>query len=490
VSKQYRPWSPEQTFLLPPSPADWLPEGHLAYFVLEVVSELELGEIEAAIQWKDPRGERPYSPRMMTSLLLYGYCTGTYSSRKLERATYEDVACRVIAAGSHPHWTTINGFRLDHREALSKLFVQVLRLCARAGLKTLGHIALDGSKVQANASKHKAMSYGRMKEEEARLSTEIEALLRRAEEADGHENERFGANMRGDELPEELRRRQSRLERIREAKVALEKEAAEGRAADLRDNAAALREKGKSRMASDREKKLAETMAAKAEVAAEKIAPRLDDDDDDDPTALGTHRPAATPAGTPKPGAQRNFTDADSRIMPRNGGFLQAFNAQAAVTLDQVIVAHALTNDSSDAPHLEPMLERVVAHTGEAPAILTADTGYLSESNITTCARMGVDAYIPARKGDAAKLVAVPDTLKLMAHWAMQSKVASSRGKKIYALRKIIVEPVFGQIKVAMGFRRFSLRGLGKAAAEWGIVCTCHNLLKAFRARQRQVATA
>jgi len=462
---------------------EWLPEGHLAYFILEVVRELDLGEIEAAIQRKDPRGERPYAPRMMTSLLLYGYCTGTFSSRKLERATYEDVACRVIAAGAHPHWTTLNGFRLDHREALSKLFVQILRLCSRSGLKTLGHIALDGSKVPANASKHKAMSYGRMKEEEKRLSAEIEALLCRAEEVDGHEDKKFGADMRGDELPEELRRRESRLGRIREAKAALEKEAAEGRAADLRDNAAALRDKAKERTASAREKKHATTMAAKAEKKADEIAPP--NDDDDDPTALGTHRVAATLGGMPKPGAQRNFTDAESRIMPRNGGFVQAFNAQAAVSLDQVIVAHGLTNDSSDAPHLRPMLHRVIANCGEAPKILTADTGYLSERNITECARMGVDAYIPARKSDAAKLVAVPATPALITHWAMQDKVSSSRGKKIYALRKVIVEPVFGQIKAAMGFRRFSLRGLGKAAAEWGIVCTCHNLLKAFRAKQR-----
>jgi hypothetical protein len=430
---------------------------------------------------------------MMTSLLLYGYCTGTYSSRKLERATYEDVACRVIAGGGHPHWTTINGFRLEHREALSKLFVQVLRLCSRAGLKTLGHVALDGSKVQANASKHKAMSYGRMKEDETRLVAEIEALLRRAEEADGHENEKFGADLRGDELPEELRRRRSRLQRIREAKASLEKEAAEGRAADLRDNAASLRAKETSPTASVSEKKAAVTLAKKAETAADELAPRGDDDDDDDdddPTALGTHRPAATPTGVPLPGTQRNFTDAESRIMPRNGGFLQAFNAQAAVTLDQIVVAHGLTNDCSDAPHLGPMLERVLANTGEAPSILTADTGYLSASNISTCIRMGVDAYIPARKSDAAKLVAVPDTPKLIARWQMQSKVTSPRGKKIYALRKVLVEPVFGQIKVAMGFRRFSLRGLGKAAAEWGIVCTCHNLLKAFRAKQRQLATA
>ena len=486
MSKQYRPWTPEQTFLLPPSPTEWLPEGHLAYFILEVVRELDLGAVEAAIHKKDPRGERPYSPRMMTSLILYAYCTGTFSSRKIERATHEDVALRVIAAGSHPHWTTINTFRLEHRAALSDLFVQVLRLCARSGLKTLGHVALDGSKVSANASKHKAMSYGRMKEEEQRLAKEIEALMRRAEDVDAREDKEFGADKRGDELPEELQRRESRLQRIRQAKAELEKEAKEGRAADLRDNAAALREKVDDRTATKRERKAAATLATKSEKKADELSPRDDDDDDQDGggTELATHRVQATPDGTPKEKAQRNFTDPESRIMIRNGAFLQAFNAQAAVSEDQIIVAHGVTSDATDAQHLAPMVERIKQNCGEAPKILTADTGYLSEANITFCAKNGVDAYIATRKSDAAKLSSVPDTEALIAHWGMHDKVSSPRGRKLYALRKVLVEPVFGQIKSAMGFRRFSLRGLLKAAAEWGIVCACHNLLKVFRARR------
>jgi transposase len=471
---------------------DWLPEGHLAYFVLEIVRELDLEGIEGAIQSKDGRGERPYSPRMMTSLILYAYCTGTFSSRKIERATHEDVAVRVIAAGAHPHWTTINSFRLDHRVALSQLFVQVLRLCARSGLKTLGHVALDGSKVQANASKHKAMSYERMKEDEARLTREIEELMRRADEVDAREDFEYGANCRGDELPAELQRRESRLQRIREAKAALEKEAAESRAAALRDNASALRAKTQDRTVSAREKKTAVTLAAQSDAAADKLSPRDDDDDDGGGSAgaseLPKHRVQATPDGVPKPKAQRNFTDPESRIMIRNGVFLQAFNAQAAVSEDQIIVAHGLTNDGTDAQLLAPMVERVVENCGELPKILTADTGYLSEANITYCAKNGVDAYIPARKADAAKLIAIPDTEALISHWAMQDKVTSARGRKIYALRKILVEPVFGQIKSAMGFRRFSLRGLQKAACEWGFVCACHNLLKAFRVQQRRLA--
>jgi transposase len=490
VSKQYRPWTPEQAYLLPPSPMEWLPEGHLAYFVLEVVRELDLAAIEAVIHKKDPRGERPYSPRMMTSLILYAYCTGTFSSRKIERGTFEDVALRVIAGESHPHWTTINGFRLQHRGALADLFTQVLKMCARSGLRTLGHVALDGSKVQANASKHKAMSYGRMKDEEKRLAAEIEALLQRAEAVDAAEDDEFGADKRGDELPEELQRRESRLRRIREVKAELEKEATEARAARLRDNAAELRKKLSDPTYPPRAKLAAATIAARSEKKADELAPRDDDDDDHGApkTQLTLHRVKTTPAGKPKPGAQRNFTDADSRIMVRNGSFMQAYNAQAAVSEDQIIVGHGVTNHGTDAEHLAPMMERVRANCEAMPKILSADTGYFSEANITYAAKSGIDAYIPARKCDAAKLTTVPGTEKLIAHWAMQDKVSSPRGRAIYAKRKVLVEPVFGQIKSAMGFRRFSLRGLQKAASEWAIVCACHNLLKLFRV-ERLAAT-
>jgi transposase len=470
---------------------EWLPQDHLAYFVLEVVQELDLRVIEDAIQEKDGRGERPYSPRMMTALIVYAYSVGVFSSRKIERAIQEDVAFRVIAGGAQPHFTSVNRFRLQHRKALADLFGQVLKLCARAGLKTVGHVALDGSKVQANASKHKAMSYGRMKEEEKRLQAEIEALLRRADEADAAEDAEHGEGVRGDEVPEELRHRETRLRRIRELKAELEKEAAEARAAQLRENAEELRKKAADATVPAREKAAAKTLAKKSDAAAEKISPRGDDDDDDkgSPTGqLSLHRVKTTPAGKPKDTAQRNFTDADSRIMIRNAVFLQAYNAQAAVSEDQVIVAHGVTNDPTDAPQLAPMLERVAAATGEMPAILTAEAGYLSEGNITYCAKAGVDAYISARKSDAEKLTQVPDTPRLIAHWDMSEKLKTSRGKKIYALRKILVEPVFGQIKAAMGFRRFSLRGLEKVPYEWGIVCLCHNLLKLFRASRPVVA--
>jgi transposase len=485
MSKQYRSWMPEQAYLLPPSPMEWLPDGHLAYFLLEVVGELDLHAIEVVLQRKDPRGERPYSPRMMTALMLYAYCTGTFSSRKIERGTFEDVALRVLAGGAHPHWTTINSFRLQHRVALSALFAQVLQMCGRSGLKTAGHVALDGSKVQANASKHKAMSYGRMKEEEKRLAAEIEAMLRRAEAVDAAEDEEFGADKSGDEVPEELRHRESRLRRIREVKAELEKEAAEARAAKLRENATELRTKVDDPTCPPGEKATAVTRAAKSEKKADKLAPRDDDDDDDGAAAgsqLSLHRVQTTASGKPKDTAQRNFTDAESRIMVRNGAFLQAFNAQAAVSEDQIVVAYGVTNDGTDAYHLAPMMERVRENLGSVPAVLSADTGYMSEANLVYCAQNGIDAYIPARKSDATKPRSGPASAALVAHWGMHDKVSSSFGRKVYALRKILVEPVFGQIKNAMGFRRFSLRGLSKANCEWALVCTCHNLLKLFRA--------
>lgn len=485
MTKQYRSWTPEQTFLLPPSPTDWLPENHLAYFMLETVRELDLGEIEEAIHKKDPRGERPYSPRMMTALLLYAYCVGVFSSRKIERGTHEDVAMRVISGDGHPHFTTINTFRLEHRKALAGLFVQVLRLCQRAGLGKVGHVSLDGSKVQANASKHKAMSYGRMKDEEKRLAEEIEALLRRADQVDAAEDAAYGADKCGDELPKELHHRETRRARIRELMKELEAEAAEARAAKLRDNAEQLRAKVEQIGLSTKERKTAATLAANADKRADELAPRDDDDDDGSGAQLSLHRVKTTPGGKPKDSAQRNMTDGDSRIMIRNGVFVQAYNAQAVVSEDQIIVAHGVTNDGTDAEHLAPMLERVRDNCGAFPDVMTADNGYLSERNVEHCEKIGTSAYISLRKADREREAFPPRTDAARMRFAMQVKLATAEGKKIYARRKVIVEPVFGQIKAAIGFRRFSLRGLAKVPYEWGIVSTCHNLLKLFRARTR-----
>jgi hypothetical protein len=397
----------------------------------------------------------------------------------------------VIAGGGQPHFTTVNAFRLAHREALAGLFVQVLRLCVRAGLRTMGHVSLDGSKVQANASKHKAMSYGRMKDDEKRLAAEIEALLRRADETDAKEDAEYGRDKRGDELPAELQRREDRVRRIREVKAELEKEAAEARAAALRENAKELRQIEVDPASAPKSSKAAATLAAKSDQRANELAPRDDDDDDDGGcTQLSLHRVPTTPDGKPKDNAQRNFTDGDSRIMIRNGVFMQAYNAQALVSEDQIIVAHGISNNGADAEQLAPMLERVRENCGQMPAVFTADNGYLSEANVGYCEKSGIDAYIALRKKDAKATDFPPTTSSAHMRFAMQLKLQTLAGRAIYARRKVLTEPVFGQIKSAMGFRRFSLRGLLKVPSEWGIVATCHNLLKLFRRQGRAAGLA
>ena len=489
-AKQYRPWSPYQSELLPPSPSDWLPEDHLAYFVLEVVQELDLSDIERAVQGKDPRGERPYAPRMMVALLLYAYCVGLFSSRKIAAATYDYVAFRVLSGGSHPHFTTVNQFRLNHHEALAERFVQVLQMCQRAGLVKLGHVSLDGSKVQANASKHKAMSYERMQKEEARLRGEIEALLAQADAVDREEDKRYGAGQDAQDLPEELRRRETRLQRIRAAKAALEKEAAQARAEQLRANAAGQRAKAADESVDPVERKRAATRAEQSE----RQAHELNDHDDDDPPSAGggadlpAHRVRTKADGTPHPKAQRNFTDPDSRIMKNNTGYLQAYNAQIAVdSTSQVIVAEALTNQAPDVEHLEPLVQRSLDNCLATPEKLSADTGYFSKENVEACEQRGIDPYIAVSRKDANDDATTPPmdeprTPAQQARQSMRDKLKTSNGKSVYARRKAIAEPPFGQIKETRGFRRFSLRGIAKARSEWSLVCLAHNLLKLFRA--------
>jgi transposase len=495
MAKSYRPWAPTQSFLLPPSPLEWLEEGHLAYFVLDVVTAtLDLGAIERAVQAKDWRGERPYSPTMMVALLIYAYCVGVFSSRKMARSTYEDVAFRVLAGGEHPHFTTINQFRLEHREALAGLFIQVLRLCRKAGLVKLGHVSFDGSKVHANASKHKAMSYSRMQEEERRLAAEVEALLKRAEETDRQEDERYGVGAAAEDLPAELRRREERLKRIREAKAALEHEAAQARGEALLELAKGMRNKAGDESVPPKKRKEAAARAARSEAEARQL---LDDDDDDPaggattPDDLPRHRVAAEPDGTPKPRAQRNFTDPDSCIMMKDGAVVQAYNAQVAVDSEaQIILAVAVTNQPPDAEHLAPMLDRVIQNCDQAPQVVTADNGYLSKANIEECARCGVDAYISVGK-DVQNVVSRGGLSAAMhAHATMAAKLSTDAGKATYARRKAIVEAPFGQIKQARGFRRFSFVGLEKVRCEWSFVALTHNLLKLFRTPVRSAATA
>jgi transposase len=469
-----------------PAHADWLAEGHLAYFVLDLVRELDLRAIEDVLQSRDPRGTRPYSPRMMTALLLYGYSVGVFSSRKIERATYDDVAFRVIAGGEHPDFTRVNAFRLEHREALAALFGQVLKLCERAGLRTVGHVSLDGSKISANASKHKAMSYSRMKDEEKRLLAKAEELLFRADQIDALEDERYGVGQQAEDLPEELRRTDTRLQKIREIKEALEKEAAEARAAQLHELAAGEERRAQTALR-ERDRKQAAARAKREREQADRLAPRKDDDDDEPPSGSGAqlplHRVPTTPAGDPKDPAQRNFTDPDSRIMVRNGTFLQAYNAHAVVSESHVIVAHGLSNQPPDQEYLVPMLERVKANCGQPPQTLSADSGFFSTENVTYCDKQGIDAYLAVGRDPCDVTIGrLPMTAAAEARACMHEKLKTPTGKATYARRKTIAEPVFGCIKAAMGFRRFSLRGLRKVRAEWAIVCTCHNLLKLFRA--------
>jgi transposase len=482
TGKKYRPWNPTASYLFPPSPVDWLPEGHLAFFVLDVVDALDLRAITREVQRKDPRGTRPYDPKMMVALLLYGYCVGVVSSRKIELATYEDVAFRVISGGAHPDHSSISEFRNRHLESLRQLFVQSVRLSQEAGLVSLGRVALDGTKVQANASKHKAMSYERMLKTETELRREIDELLKEAKQIDRQEDEEFGKGRRGDEVPDELRRREDRLRKIQEAKAALEREARHARADRLDELAEGQREHAEQ-TDDPVEEKRALTRAAKSGSEAN----ALRDDDDEPPSAssdsegLPHNRVPATPDGKPKPKAQRNFTDPDSRIMMQGGSYVQAYNCQAAVDeKNQIIVASGLTNQAPDPQHWQPMLERVEENCARYPKQFVGDNGFWSEANVEHCEERGVDAYISVGRyahGERAPPAGrgTPPQIR------MREKLATEEGKKVYARRKAIVEPVFGQIKEARGLRRFLLRGLTKVRAEWDLWCATHNLLKLFR---------
>jgi transposase len=452
VSKTYRPYEPLQSFLLPPSPLDWLPEGHLARFILELLDEaLDLSAIYAHYE-REERGYPPHHPKMMVALLLYAYSVGVPSSRKIARRCEEDIAFRVIAANTRPDYSCVSEFRRIHLDALAGLFIQVLRLCQEAGLVKLGHVALDGTKMKANASKHKAMSYEHMKKKEDELRAKVEELLRAAEAADAEEDAKYGKGRRGDELPAELQRAEGRRQRIRELKQKLEAE-------------------------------------AEAQKEAAEAAQKSDDSDDEPPgpTPLPSHRIPTTADGTPTPKAQRNFTDGDSRIMKTGDGFIQGYNAQAAVDgANQIIVGQALTNQSPDAEHFLPMVEEVVANCGRAPDDTSADAGYFSESNVLGAIERGADPHIATgrrKHGEPAPTVRGRAPRDLTFKELMARRLATKRGAKIYSRRKAIVEPVFGQIK-NRGFRQFLLRGLAKVRGEWSLITLTHNLLKLHGALQ------
>lgn len=429
MAKSYRPYFPEQDFLLPPSLREWLPESHLAFFVSDLIEELDLSAIESYYE-REERGYPPYHPRMMTKVLVYGYCVGVFSSRKLEKRLLEDVAFRVLAAGNEPDFRTISEFRRIHLKALEGLFEQVLSLALKLGAMKLGRVAIDGSKVKANASKHKAMSYGRIAEEQKRLKAEVRQLLSEAEQADKEEDKRYGRCNRGDELPAELGRREERLKRIAAAKRELE-ERARAEAEEKKD--------------------------AKAEEAK------------------------------PEPKAQHNFTDPESRIMKGPEGFVQAYNAQIAVEPGlQLIVGQAVTQQANDKQQLLPMIDKVKQQSGQRVKEALADSGYCSEENLRAAKKKKVDLYVatgkqkhhqpapPCPRGPIPKSATLVDRMK--------RKLTTQAGRAVYATRKTIVEPVFGQIKHAQGFRQFMLRGYEKVQAEWALVCTTHNLLKLYRA--------
>lgn len=523
MAKSYRPWTPTQSYLLPPSPAEWLPEDHLAYFVLEMVEELDLRAIERVVQSKDPRGERPYPPRMMVALLLYAYATGVFSSRAIARATYEDVAFRVIVGEEHPFFTTINQFRLAHREALAALFHQVLRLCQAMGMVKLGHVAIDGSKLKANASKHKAMSHERMTQTEARLSQEIEELLRRADEVDNAEDAQFGVAQDEQDLPAELARREGRRDKIRATKAALEQETRAARAEELRAQAAAHRATAADPDVPERQRRAAATLAAKRDQQALEIDEKcrtartppsrepgeelplevppnqVDGEpatggqgsdegrrDDDDPSSgaeeLPRHHPPRRTDGEPTPQAQRSFTDPDSRIMVRDGGYVQAYNVQLAVDdAYQIIVAEGVSNQAPDVEYFAPMLQRVVRNCDQVPERATADAGYFSDANVRTAEHLGCEPFISVGRQRRDETDPTPTSSSTPMRDFMRSVLATPDGKQVYSRRKCTVEPVFGQIFAARGFRQFLLRGLGKVRFEWTFLCLTHNLLKLFR---------
>jgi transposase len=427
MAKTFRPYEPDQMLLMPPSLADWVPEDHLARFIRDLVDTLDLRAIEET--YTEERGFPPYHPRMMVAVLLYAYCTGTYSSRQIAAKLVDSVAYRFLAADNQPDFRTVNEFRKRHGEALSGLFTQVLRLCRQAGLVKLGQVAIDGTKVKANASKHKAMSYGRMREQEASLRREVADLLRRAEQTDRDEDVRYGAGRRGDELPAELARRESRLRKIAEAKAALEAEA-----------------------------------RARAATAG-----RPPDD------------------AQPPDRAQRNFTDPESKIQKTSDGFIQGYNAQVAVDAHrQVIVAQHVTAAAPDVQQLPRLVQATIRALRRRPRRLLADAGYWSEANVRFLARRGIDPFIATgRLTHTAEPLPPPRgrlPSDLTVRERMARKLRTLAGRAVYARRKAIAEPPLGQIKHARSFRQFLRRGVERVSEEWALVCTSHNLLKLYAA--------
>lgn len=431
MATTFRPYQPDQSLLLPPSPKDWLPEGHLAYFISETVDRLDLSVFYRRYEG-DGRRNCPFDPRMMVKILLYGYATGIRSSRKIAKKLHEDVAFRVLAAGNFPAHRTIAEFRQGHLKEFEGLFVQVVQLAQEIGLLKLGRLAIDGSKIKANASKHKAMSYARMKEAEGRLREEIGQLLEQAAAVDAEEDRLYGEEARGDELPEELQRREDRLAQIEAAKRRLEERQAEA-------------DRAKGRREGD-----------------ERKSPR------------GGRR-FKRDFGVPEDKAQENFTDPESRIMESGEGFIQAYNTQIAVDENtQLIVGTGLTQCAADNGELIPLMEAVERIAGQLPEEVLADAGYKGETNFEQLEQKGIEAYVSLAR-ERKKPGSRPDKC-YPASQRMYDKLQSLTGRMIYRKRKGIVEPVYGWIKEILGFRRFSLRGVERVTPEWDLVCCATNL--------------
>ena len=453
MSKTFRPWPVDQAQLLPPSVSDFVPAGHVAHFVRELVREqLDLSAITET--YSELRGYPPFDPVMMTALLLYSYSQGVYSSRRMARACEERLDFLAVTAMNRPDHRTIAKFRRRHLSALSGLFVQVLRLCQKAGMADLGHVALDGTKIKANASKRKAMSYERMLKAEPQLQAEVDAWLAAAERADEAEDAALG-EARGDEMPDWVADKTRRIAKIKEAKAALEAEAK-------------VQAQAKAKAAAER--------ALLKEQRRRKGRPA-------EPKAKPAPGPAAEaePEPTPQPKAQRNFTDPESRIMKGPDGFLQGYNAQAAVDAQaQIIVAHGLSDCSADSGQLAPMVKAIRANTGRNPAQFSADAGYCSDANLAALDQQKINAFVATgrqRHGQPAADGGAPTTSGSRIE-KMRAKLRKDGFDSPYRLRKQTVEPVFGQIKQARGFRQFLLRGRAKVSSEWAMICTVHNLLK------------
>lgn len=445
MSKTFRAYDMNQQLLLPPDMRHWLRDDHLALYVSDVIEALDLSAIMKKYEEGDSRGRPPYHPAMMVKLLVYGYCTGRMSSRKLEQATYDDVAFRVLSCDQQPDHDSIADFRKRHLAELGQLFVQVLQLCQRAGLVKLGHISVDGTKIKANAAKRESLRYGNLEATARALEAEVLRLLTEAQRIDDEEDTLYGVGRRGDELPAELRRRETRLAKIRELKAQLEREA----------------------------KQAAEQEQQQKEV--------------DEPKNYRRRKWARSESGdvVPKDKTQRNLTDPDSRLMmdTNTRNYEQAYNTQIAVDAeDQIIVAARVVQAPNDQEQLIPTVLDVKDNLGQLPATVSADGAYFSSAVITSEALHEIDLYVPPneprpRDGPASDPPASNNVRGQMWH-----KLKSESGRKVYNRRKTIVEPVFAQIKHVRGFRQFMLRGLSQVEGEWLLICLTHNLLKLFRA--------